>query len=248
MMTNIYRPRTLMLLFAVTVVAAGLLALGGPKPVWAAERSLAPAPNSPFPTGTSPSSVTNADFNGDGKKDLAVANFGDVDSSDPSQNVPGDVSVMLGNGDGTFQAAQDIQVGTDPHLSSVTSADLNGDGFADLAVTDETSNNVSVLLGKGDGTFQAKTDFAVGTSPSSVIVANLNADGLVDLAVANRGSDNVSVLLGQDLNGDGKGDGTFQAAWIALYRTRLRWSQPGHHCGLQRRRQGRPRDRELGTL
>src|SRR5205807_5346036 len=66
-------------------------------------------------------------------------------------------------------------------------------------------NSVSMLLGKGDGTFQTAMNFAVGTNPSSVAVSDFNGDGKLDLAVANQGSNNVSVLLG-------KGDGTFQAA------------------------------------
>ena len=212
MKVKTHHSRALIAWLAGAILTVGLLALVGVKPIWAASRTFEPAPNSPFPVGTGPSSATSADFDGDGKKDLAVANFGRLDSSDPSKDVPGSISVELGNGDGTFQTARDIGVGTDAHLSSVTNADLNGDGFVDLAATDQTSNKVFVLLGNGDGTFQEKTDFAVGTSPSSVIGVKLNADSFVDLAVANKDSDNVSVLLGQDLNGDDKGDGTFQAA------------------------------------
>jgi hypothetical protein len=96
------------------------------------------------------------------------------------------------------------------------SADLNSDGKDDLVVapynrTDPSKNTyVSVLLGNGDGTFQAKQDFPVGSSPLSATSADFNADGITDLATANRDSDNVSVLLGQDSDGDGKGEGTFK--------------------------------------
>ena len=65
------------------------------------------------------------------------------------------------------------------------------------------SDNVSVLLGNGDGTFQTQKTYAVGYGPYSVAVGDFNGDGKADLAVANYGSDNVSVLLGN-------GDGTFQ--------------------------------------
>ena len=93
-----------------------------------------------------------ADFNGDGKPDLAVANH----------NVSNDVSVLLGNGDGTFQTAQNFAAGLTP--SSVAVGDLNGDGKPDLAVANNSrdSGTVSVLLGNGDGTFQAAQNFAVG--------------------------------------------------------------------------------------
>src|SRR5215213_2906059 len=186
------RTRGLLMLFAAAVLAAGLLALAGSKSAWAELSGFEAAPNSPFAVGDAPTTVTNADFNGDGKMDLAAQNAGS-----------NTVSVLLGNGDGSFPAKQDFGVGFVP--TSVTSADFNDDTFADLAVANQNSNNVSVLLGKGDGTFQTKQDFTVGTNPSSVISAEFNGDGKTDLAVANYSSNTVSVLLGN-------GDGTFQTA------------------------------------
>jgi uncharacterized repeat protein (TIGR01451 family) len=115
----------------------------------------------------------------------------------------GDVSVLLGNGDGTFQPLVSYPVGVNPY--SVAVGDFNGDGKADLVVANNGSNNVSVLMGNGDGTFQAAVPYTAGTTPSSVAVRDLNGDGNPDLAVANIGSDTVSVLLG-------RGDGTFQPA------------------------------------
>src|SRR5712692_2560768 len=94
-----------------------------------------------FGAGSFPSSVAAGDFNGDGILDLAVANYA-------SRNV----SLLLGNGDGTFQAAQNFDAGSGP--TSVAAGDFNGDGILDLAVADFPSNKVSVLLGNGDGTFQ----------------------------------------------------------------------------------------------
>jgi Bacterial Ig-like domain/FG-GAP-like repeat len=196
---NIHRPGTLLALFAVGVLVTGLLALVSAKATWAASRSFEPASNSPFPVGLTPTTVTNADFNGDGKMDLATQNAGS-----------NSVSVRLGDGDGTFQPKQDFAVGSGP--TSVTSADFNGDNKADLAVSNQFSNSVSLLRGNGDGTFQPKQDFAAGSGPTSVISADFNEDSYADLAVANYSSNTVSVLLGQDSNGDGKGDGTFQAA------------------------------------
>jgi hypothetical protein len=113
------------------------------------------------------------------------------------------VSVLLGKGDGTLQAAVNYAAGSGPF--SVGVGDLNSDGKLDLAVANYGSNNVSVFLGNGDGTFQTAVNYGAGLSPYSVTVGDFNGDGKVDLAVANDGSNNVSVLLG-------RGDGTFQAA------------------------------------
>src|SRR5438552_7096867 len=109
------------------------------------------AANCPAPTfmasstnraGSNPVFVTTGDLNGDGKLDLAVAN-----------QFSGNVSVLLGRGDGTFQAATNATAGSSP--TSAVVADLNGDAKLDLAVSDSASTNVSMLIGKGDGTFEA---------------------------------------------------------------------------------------------
>jgi hypothetical protein len=93
--------------------------------------------------------------------------------------------------------------GTDPDSAAV--GDFNGDGKLDLAVANEGSNNISILLGNGDGTFHAAADYGAGTDPDSVAVGDFRGDGKLDLVVANYYSNNVSILLGN-------GDGTFQAA------------------------------------
>src|SRR5919106_2684548 len=139
-----------------------------------------------FPVGNfaSPVSVAVADFNVDGRRDLAVANTG-------SSNV----SVLLGNGSGSFGTATSFAAGIRP--TSVAVGDFNGDGKPDLAVTNSGSGNVSVLLGSGTGSFGAATNFLVGFTPSSVAVGDFNADGKLDLAVANQvPAGTVSVLLG----------------------------------------------------
>ena len=147
--------------------------------------------------GNGPQSVAAADFNGDGKQDLAVAN-----SSDNT------VSILLGKGDGTFTLACSPSTTACPATGTspvwVVAADFNNDGKQDLAVVNSVSSTVSILLGNGDGTFQAKIDAATGTSPVSVAAGDFNGDGNLDLAIANSGSDTVSILLGN-------GDGTFQA-------------------------------------
>ena len=83
--------------------------------------------------------------------------------------------------------------------------DLNGDAKLDLAVANLSSNDVSVLLANGDGTFQTPANYGVHTAPVAVAVGDLNGDGKLDLAVADAGSNDVSVLLGN-------GDGSFQTA------------------------------------
>src|SRR5215468_8450616 len=103
----------------------------------------------------------------------------------------------------SFIARRDLGVGSSPQ--SVAVGDFNGDGLPDLAVANQSSNNVSVLLGIGDGRFTAAQNFGAGSFPHSVAVGDFNGDGLPDLAVANRDSNHVSVLLGN-------GDGSFQAA------------------------------------
>ena len=156
-----------------------------------------------FLVGSNPNFIAVGDFNGDGLQDLAVANFG---SNAPDATT---VSVLLGNGDGTFQVAGTFNAQRGPLWVAV--GDFNGDGRQDLAVTifgDGTAATVLVLLGNGDGTFRAPLSFGVGRGPVSSSVGDFNGDGIQDLAVSNWDANTgtiVSVLLGN-------GDGTFQAA------------------------------------
>jgi Big-like domain-containing protein/VCBS repeat protein/HYDIN/CFA65/VesB family protein/centrosomal CEP192-like protein len=165
--------------------------------------------------------VAVADVNGDGKPDLLVDNWC-ID-----QNCDGGVSVLLGNGDGTFQPAVTYGTGgkvdQGPWQSSLAVADVNGDGKPDVLVANECADSncdtgsVGVLLGNGDGTFQSATTYNTGAYDAfSVTVADINGDGKPDALVANNcstadtcesgGPDGtVSVLLGN-------GDGTFGSA------------------------------------
>jgi hypothetical protein len=158
-----------------------------------------------YPAGTYPRELAVADVNGDGILDLIVGNEGDPFNSGQDSGV----AILLGNGDGTFQAARQYALGF--YVLSVAVGDFNGDGIQDLVATTTgdlatgQGGSVSVLLGNGDGTFQEAVNYAAGKAPFSVAVGDFNRDGVLDLAVANYGSKNVSVLMG-------KGDGTFQAA------------------------------------
>ncbi len=114
--------------------------------------------------------------------------------------------------DSLFYPAVNYDTGDRPY--SVAIGDLNGDGDPDLAVANRESDNVSVLLGNGDGSFQSAVNYGAGDEPFSVAIGDLNGDGDPDLAVVNRESDNVSVLIntgqadgGGDEGGDGGGDG-----------------------------------------
>src|SRR5215831_16659672 len=122
-----------------------------------------------FNAGHSPKSVAVADFNGDGLLDLAV-------TDDWYGNLP----ILLGNGDGTFQ---EPIFAVAPTSASVTVGDFNGDGIPDLAVTYSTLNSVSVLLGIGDGTFQSAQRYSTGGAATFVTTGDFNGDGIADLAV-----------------------------------------------------------------
>jgi hypothetical protein len=141
--------------------------------------------------GDNPADITVGDFNGDGVLDLAVANLY-VDTLEP-----GTVTVLLGNGNGTFTPTPVSPVtGFLPY--SVAIGDFNADGKADLVTANAGSNTVTVLLGNGDGTFAAPLNPPAGTDPIFAAVGDFNGDGLTDVAAANNSTLSVTVLLAQE--------------------------------------------------
>ncbi len=142
-----------------------------------------------YPVGTNPAGIAVGDFNGDAKDDMAVVNTGVS------------VSVLMSNGDGSFQPKVDYPVG----LGAVdaTAGDLNGDGKLDLIVVGAA---VDVLLGNGDGTFGTAISFPVTPTAHSIKAGDFNNDGKIDIGTMNNNS--ASVLLGN-------GDGSLQAPLVS---------------------------------
>ena len=166
---------------------------------WANAQLLGPplpaAPNLSLPTsygtGANAHGVVAADVNGDGILDLIVAN-----------SKPSTVSVLLGNGNGTFATAANYATGKTP--KALKAGDVNGDGYVDLVTADQDSAKVSVLLNRGDGTFARPVDYTATKGAHDVVLADLDGDGDLDIATAGWGAKFVRVLLNQ-------GNGTFAA-------------------------------------
>jgi len=181
-----YRPRPQ--LYLLLFLAAAAVSYGQGTGTYAA------AVSSPYPplfkkakyaVGAGPVSIVVADFNGDGKPDIATAN------RDAST-----VSILINSGDGTFRTHVDYATGNSP--SQLVVGDFNNDGNVDLAVA-SGYNSISILLGNGDGTFGQRIDTSL-PGAGSLSAYDLNNDGKLDLVV---GPADVSLL--------GNGDGTFQA-------------------------------------
>ncbi|MDR3608232.1 MAG: VCBS repeat-containing protein [Oligoflexia bacterium] len=197
---------------------------------------------SAFLVGSSPGQMILADFRGTGKQDIALVNSSDSDvgillsngngvyqamthystCASPSGLVAGkfatktnnnvdlivtcagsnEYSVLLGNGNGTFQTTAPYSVtGAESGPVAIVAGDFNKDGYLDFAIL--SSAGAGIYLGNGDGTFQAPTvDYAAGGSPSAIAAGDLNNDGYPDLVVTNSADGTVSVLINNK-------DGTF---------------------------------------
>jgi hypothetical protein len=153
-----------------------------------------------FAAGPSPLALAAGDFNGDGHLDLAVANF-------VEKAAPGQVTVLIGNGDGTFNPPVQFAAGVVPQAIAV--GDVNGDGHPDLIVANDGYGNipgkVGVLLGQGDRTFGAMKEYGAGVNPFAIAVGDFNGDGNLDVVVTDETQLRVEVLLNN-------GKGGFNAA------------------------------------
>jgi hypothetical protein len=157
-----------------------------------------------YHVGLNPVSITVVDLNLDNKVDLAVAFHGDYDTGQP-----GGISLLLANGDGTFQPASTVSLNWYP--SYMAAGDFNGDHDPDLVVAGANSaDSVSVFLGNGDGTFQAPVSYDVTGVASSVAVGDFNDDAKQDLVVTTSYARSER-LLGKVIVFRGKGDGSFQS-------------------------------------
>lgn len=146
-----------------------------------------------YPVGLTliPTALAVADFNGDGKADLAVS----IGIPDPEEIAS--LTVLLGNGDGTFQAGQTYPYYVGWGATAVTVSDFNADGKLDVGVPTSGTNIVTLLKGVGDGTFQSQGVYgtATGLGPTGVAFGDFDGDGYPDMAVAYAGSNRVSIYL-----------------------------------------------------
>jgi hypothetical protein len=163
-------------------------------------------PRASYPAGLGSGAIAVTDLDGDGRLDLAVAN--ELDNS---------VSILFGYGDGAFRPATfETSYSVGEHPASVTTGDFNDDGHPDLVSGNFFRGDISILVNRGDGTFENAMNITVGLGPAGLAVADLDGDAHLDIAVAIVGEndplsdpvasayDKVSVLRGH-------GDGTFDA-------------------------------------
>jgi len=147
-----------------------------------------------FGVGDNPYFIVTEDFNADNKLDLAVANY-----------LSGPVSILRGNGDGTFTTSQTVPVGTGPVALALGKFRSGMDPPWDIAVANFVSNTVSILLGDGLGSFAVGASIPIENTPSALAIGDFNADSRLDLVVTRYAAAAVAVLLGN-------GDGSFGAA------------------------------------
>jgi hypothetical protein len=147
------------------------------------------APKTDYALGLRPGTFAVGDVNGDHHLDVVAGNV-----------LGKTVVVLLGNGDGSFGAGRQFVAGTGSHTGGVGLGDFNGDGHLDIVAGSSSNGKVSVLLGKGDGTFKLPISLSTGDVMTFLAVGDVNEDNRLDIVAANDTGNSVSVLLG---NGDG---------------------------------------------
>jgi hypothetical protein len=154
-------------------------------------------PTQSFPVGIQPDSISVGDFNNDGKLDVVVSNFGESGGAS--------ISLLLGNGDGTFQPQTNLPLPSNADPWEVAVADLNGDGNLDIISSNNNEPYLSIYLGNGNGTFQAPIKVYSAFAPENMVITDFNGDGIPDIAFMSYGEEDAGVMAGI-------GDGTFEPA------------------------------------
>lgn len=216
--------RTRVASVGVSVVAAVALAFGtaaavrggSHTPPSGTPNSPSPDPAGPvfapkptfLPTGPNADTIASADFNGDGATDLAVGSERNDDDDDDKASEDTSVTLLLSDGGGGFTRSR-LPTGA----ASLTAADLDADGDADLVATDHFKDRVAVLLGDGRGRFaDPKRYDTTGGYPGPLVIADLDRDRIPDLAVGNRNSGDIAVMLG-----DGRGGFAYPTRFRASF-------------------------------
>ena len=155
-----------------------------------------PSKNGPFPVGNDPYSVYSAYLNNDTDPDIVVANRDNMS-----------VSLLFGNGDADFDIISQTTIALPSSPHAVTVADVNGDSNNDILTANWGSNDISVLLGDGNGSFGFGGSYDVGRGPTKIHVIDIRNDGIMDVITLNENSDDLTILIGE-------GDGTFHSPFF----------------------------------
>jgi hypothetical protein len=147
---------------------------------------------SPFPCGDSPFFVAIGDINKDGKPDLAIVNS---PSSAAGRSGKDGLTILLGDGAGGFKMMAGSPFATGKIPNRLAIGDVNGDGVADVVVTNTDSNNVTLFLMSDKGNVASSSTMAVGKKPKGIAIGDLNGDGKADIVAANNGDNNITILL-----------------------------------------------------
>jgi len=143
-----------------------------------------------FDTGAPASALTTGDFNEDGIPDLAIAN-----NNSTGVGTNGSVSVWNGAGTGLFTYASQIAAGNNP--SSIVPGDFSGDGHLDLAIANQSSNYIQILMGNGTSLFISSGPLQSGNGPTALGVGDFNSDGRLDLVALDAASNSIGILFQQ---------------------------------------------------